>query len=144
MRHQTHRHATADNGESSAARCSGRTYFQRPHLEVSFTKNIQSLRLKSGDTFHGEGILTITKALPQPGVAYVGGYQGAPVSHLLDVMVRLNREINKILGMQAVKDRITALGGEALPLTPQEFGAKASDDSQRFGTLIRERKIMGD
>src|SRR5258706_3475396 len=46
------------------------------------------LRLGRGDTFHGEGILAITKALLQSGVSYVGGYQGAPVSHLLDVMVQ--------------------------------------------------------
>jgi indolepyruvate ferredoxin oxidoreductase alpha subunit len=57
-------------------------------MEVSFTQEIKSLRLKSGDTFHGEGILAITKGLLQSGVAYVGGYQGAPVSHLLDVMVQ--------------------------------------------------------
>src|SRR6187551_284274 len=57
-------------------------------MEVSFGKEIESLRLKSGETFHGEGILAITKALLQSGVAYVGGYQGAPVSHLLDVMVQ--------------------------------------------------------
>jgi indolepyruvate ferredoxin oxidoreductase alpha subunit len=46
------------------------------------------LRLGRGETFHGEGILAITKALLQSGVAYVGGYQGAPVSHLLDVLVQ--------------------------------------------------------
>jgi indolepyruvate ferredoxin oxidoreductase, alpha subunit len=57
-------------------------------LEVSFAREIESLRLKGGQTFHGEGILAITKALLQSGVAYVGGYQGAPVSHLLDVMVQ--------------------------------------------------------
>jgi indolepyruvate ferredoxin oxidoreductase, alpha subunit len=57
-------------------------------LEVSFAREIESLRLKQGQTFHGEGILAITKALLQSGVAYVGGYQGAPVSHLLDVMVQ--------------------------------------------------------
>ena len=68
----------------------------------------------------------------------------APAGTPVDVVTRLNREINKILGTQAVKDRITALGGEALPLTPQEFGNKASDDSKRFGALIRERKIIGD
>jgi indolepyruvate ferredoxin oxidoreductase alpha subunit len=61
---------------------------RRTALEVSFSKEIESLRLKSGETFHGEGILAITKALLQSGVAYVGGYQGAPVSHLLDVMVQ--------------------------------------------------------
>jgi indolepyruvate ferredoxin oxidoreductase alpha subunit len=57
-------------------------------LEVSFAREIESLRLGAGHTFHGEGILAITKALLQSGVAYVGGYQGAPVSHLLDVMVQ--------------------------------------------------------
>ncbi|MEO8656221.1 MAG: indolepyruvate ferredoxin oxidoreductase, partial [Ramlibacter sp.] len=57
-------------------------------MEVSFSHEIESLRLGAGQTFHGEGILAITKALLQSGVAYVGGYQGAPVSHLLDVMVQ--------------------------------------------------------
>ena len=57
-------------------------------MEVSFSKEIEALRLGAGDTFHGEGILAITKGLLQSGVAYVGGYQGAPVSHLLDVMVQ--------------------------------------------------------
>src|SRR6476469_5786405 len=56
--------------------------------EVSFAKEIESLRLGAGDTFYGEGILAVTKALLQSGVAYVGGYQGAPVSHLLDVLVQ--------------------------------------------------------
>ena len=57
-------------------------------MEVSFSKEVQLLGLGRGQTFHGEGILAITKALLQSGVAYVGGYQGAPVSHLLDVMVQ--------------------------------------------------------
>ncbi|HKX43042.1 MAG TPA: indolepyruvate ferredoxin oxidoreductase, partial [Burkholderiaceae bacterium] len=57
-------------------------------MEVSFSKEVQSLRLGAGQTFHGEGIVAVTKALLQSGVAYVGGYQGAPVSHLLDVMVQ--------------------------------------------------------
>src|SRR3990172_3908539 len=57
-------------------------------MEVSFRKEIESLRLGNGATFHGEGILAVTKALLQSGVAYVGGYQGAPVSHLLDVLVQ--------------------------------------------------------
>lgn len=57
-------------------------------MEVQFTEQIRQLQLGDGETFHGEGILAITKALLQSGVAYVGGYQGAPVSHLLDVMVQ--------------------------------------------------------
>jgi indolepyruvate ferredoxin oxidoreductase alpha subunit len=57
-------------------------------MEIQFTEEIQQLQLGAGATFHGEGILAITKALLQSGVAYIGGYQGAPVSHLLDVMVQ--------------------------------------------------------
>ncbi len=57
-------------------------------MEVQFTEEIEQLKLGAGQTFHGEGILAITKALLQSGVAYIGGYQGAPVSHLLDVMVQ--------------------------------------------------------
>jgi indolepyruvate ferredoxin oxidoreductase alpha subunit len=56
--------------------------------EVSFHSEIKSLTLGDGETFRGEGILAVTKALLQSGVAYVGGYQGAPVSHLLDVLVQ--------------------------------------------------------
>ena len=54
--------------------------------ERSFTKEVQSLRLAQGEEFRGEGILAVTKALLQSGVAYVGGYQGAPISHLMDVL----------------------------------------------------------
>lgn len=53
--------------------------------ERSFDREVQSLRLGEGDVFRGEGILAVTKALLQSGVAYVGGYQGAPISHLMDV-----------------------------------------------------------
>ncbi len=56
-------------------------------MERSFKKEVDALRLGAGATFRGEGILAVTKALLQSGVSYVGGYQGAPVSHLLDVMV---------------------------------------------------------
>ena len=57
-------------------------------MERSFASEIESLRLGDGDTFYGEGILAVTKGLLQSGVSYVGGYQGSPISHLIDVMVQ--------------------------------------------------------
>jgi indolepyruvate ferredoxin oxidoreductase alpha subunit len=54
--------------------------------ERSFAKEVADLKLGAGEEFRGEGILAITKALLQCGVGYVGGYQGAPVSHLMDVL----------------------------------------------------------
>jgi indolepyruvate ferredoxin oxidoreductase alpha subunit len=54
--------------------------------ERSFAREVEDLKLGNGDVFRGEGILAITKALLQSGVGYVGGYQGAPISHLMDVL----------------------------------------------------------
>jgi indolepyruvate ferredoxin oxidoreductase alpha subunit len=54
--------------------------------ERSFQQEVQKLRLGEGNEFRGEGILAITKALLQSGVSYVAGYQGAPISHLMDVL----------------------------------------------------------
>ena len=54
--------------------------------ERSFAKEVEELRVGDGEVFRGEGILAVTKALLQAGVSYVGGYQGAPISHLMDVL----------------------------------------------------------
>ncbi|MEO8835861.1 MAG: indolepyruvate ferredoxin oxidoreductase subunit alpha, partial [Caldimonas sp.] len=54
--------------------------------ERSFAEEVGKLRLGAGEIFRGEGILAVTKALLESGVAYVAGYQGAPISHLMDVL----------------------------------------------------------
>src|SRR5512134_1038909 len=55
-------------------------------MERSFKEEVAQLELGDGATFRGEGILAVTKALLQSGISYVGGYQGAPVSHMMDVL----------------------------------------------------------
>src|ERR1041384_3626410 len=55
-------------------------------MERSFKEEVEKLKLADGEVFHGEGILAVTKALLQSGISYVGGYQGAPVSHVMDVL----------------------------------------------------------
>lgn len=54
--------------------------------ERSFIEEVKKLRLSEGELFRGEGILAVTKALLESGVSYVAGYQGAPISHLMDVL----------------------------------------------------------
>jgi indolepyruvate ferredoxin oxidoreductase, alpha subunit len=66
--------------------------------ERSFTREVQKLRLGDGQEFHGEGILAVTKALLESGVSYVAGYQGAPISHLMDVLTDAN-DILEELGL---------------------------------------------
>ncbi len=62
--------------------------------ERSFKAEVEQLRIGAGQEFRGEGILAVTKALLQAGVAYVGGYQGSPISHLMDVF----SDANDLLG----------------------------------------------
>jgi indolepyruvate ferredoxin oxidoreductase alpha subunit len=66
--------------------------------ERSFAREVEDLKLGDGQVFRGEGILAITKALLQSGVAYVGGYQGSPISHLMDVLADA-REVLDDLGV---------------------------------------------
>lgn len=68
----------------------------------------------------------------------------APAGTPPEVIERLNREINRILGTAPVRDRIAALGGVPAPMTPAQFAAKAQEDSRRFGAIVRERRIVGD
>jgi indolepyruvate ferredoxin oxidoreductase alpha subunit len=67
--------------------------------ERSFKKEIDKLLLGEGEIFHGEGILAITKALLQSGISYVGGYPGAPMSHLIDVLADASEEILQPMGI---------------------------------------------
>jgi tripartite-type tricarboxylate transporter receptor subunit TctC len=68
----------------------------------------------------------------------------APAGTPEAIVTRLNGEINRILATPALKERIAALGGVPAPMSPAEFGAKAAEDSRRFGAVIRERRIVGD
>ena len=87
--------------------------------ERSFAKEVQDLRLGDGQEFSGEGILAITKALLQSGVGYVAGYQGAPISHLMDVLadaqdilselgVRFEASANEATAAATLAPRFTA------------------------------------
>ncbi|HSV57672.1 MAG TPA: indolepyruvate ferredoxin oxidoreductase subunit alpha [Variovorax sp.] len=67
--------------------------------ERSFVEEVKKLKLGAGEVFHGEGILAVTKALLESGVAYVAGYQGAPISHLMDVLA----DAQDILAEQGIR-----------------------------------------
>lgn len=71
----------------------------RRMAERSFAAEVEKLRLGAGEEFRGEGILAVTKALLQSGVSYVAGYQGAPISHLMDVLTDAN-DILQELGVR--------------------------------------------
>jgi len=48
--------------------------------ERSFAREVEMLRVPAETEFRGEGILAVTKALMEAGVAYVSGCQGSPAA----------------------------------------------------------------
>jgi indolepyruvate ferredoxin oxidoreductase alpha subunit len=67
--------------------------------ERTSAEDVKQLGYGAGQVLRGEGILAITKALLQSGVSYVGGYPGAPISHLLDVLADANETLLRPLGI---------------------------------------------
>src|SRR5215813_12705365 len=86
-------------GRVGHGRLPARFVVQEVPMERSFAEEVKQLQLGRGQILRGEGILAITKALLQSGVSYVGGYPGAPVSHLLDVMADANESLLKPMGV---------------------------------------------
>ena len=92
--------------------------------ERSFAREVQDLKLGEGEEFRGEGILAITKALLQSGVSYVGGYQGAPISHLMDVLADAKDVLDE-LGVHFENSRV---------------GSRRGGDARRLGALSDPRR----
>jgi len=68
----------------------------------------------------------------------------APAGTPPAIIERLNTEINRIIETPTFRDRIHQIGGNPLALTPTAFATKVTEDSKRFGALIRERGIKSD
>jgi tripartite-type tricarboxylate transporter receptor subunit TctC len=89
---------------------------------------------------------TRAKALPDlPTVAdYIPGFEssswqgvGAPASTPPEIVKKLNAEINAALADPAVKARFAALGGTPMPMTPAGFGKLISDETEKWGKVVK-------
>ena len=68
----------------------------------------------------------------------------APAGVSPSVIERMNREVNRALGLPALVDNIAKLGGDVLPLTIPEFVSRQAADRARYGAFIKEAKIKVD
>ncbi len=68
----------------------------------------------------------------------------APAGTPPAVQQRLGDVVSRIVATPALRERIAAMGGEPALLNAAEFGARMAADGRRFGSLIRERRIVGD
>ena len=115
-------------------------------MEVSFSNEIRSLSLGDGETFHGEGILAVTKALLQSGVSYVGGYQGSPITHLLDVMVQARDYMDELgVHVEACTNEASAAAMLDDPDAPPELGELQGEAEmlEQKGNWDPEAELVG-
>jgi tripartite-type tricarboxylate transporter receptor subunit TctC len=58
-----------------------------------------------------------------------------------EVIDMLNRAVNAVLAEPRLKARFAELGGEAMPMTPAEFGKLAAAETAKWAKLIRSANI---
>jgi tripartite-type tricarboxylate transporter receptor subunit TctC len=66
---------------------------------------------------------------------------GAPKNTPVDLIEKLNREINTALADPKLKTRFADLGGTVLALTPGEFGKLLADETEKWGKIVRSANI---
>jgi tripartite-type tricarboxylate transporter receptor subunit TctC len=93
---------------------------------------------------------TRSEALPDvPTVSeFVPGYKasgwfgiGSPKNTPTEIVDKLNNEINAALADPNMKARLAGLGGTALALSPADFGKLITDDTEKWGKVIRAANI---
>ena len=84
------------------------------------------------------GIPTIAEAGGLPGYA-ISSWQGvfAPAGMNPDLLRRLNTEINRILALPEMKEKLVALGSDPGSLSPEQFAAMIKADIVRFADVVK-------
>jgi tripartite-type tricarboxylate transporter receptor subunit TctC len=121
-------------------------------LFPSFPSSIEYIRTGK---LRGLAVVTATRsdALPDiPTVAeFVPGYEasswygvGAPKATPVEIVEKLNKEINAGLADPKLKARLADLGGDALALLPADFGKLIADETEKWGNVIRALNIKAE
>ena len=77
-----------------------------------------------------------------PGFELTGWYGVlAPRDTPKHIVARVNREIAKALAIPELQERLFALGAEASPSTPEEYGAFLRGEVARWGKVLKEAGI---
>jgi tripartite-type tricarboxylate transporter receptor subunit TctC len=93
------------------------------------------------------------EALPEiaPMADFLPGYEAigwfglfAPKNTPVEVIDRLNKEVNAALSDPQLKARLADLGGEPLPGSPEDFGIRVADDKEKWAKVIRAANIKAE
>jgi tripartite-type tricarboxylate transporter receptor subunit TctC len=121
-------------------------------VDVSVTSLPSSIEYIRTDTLRGLGVTTAMRAEALPDVPSIGefvpGYDvtawygvGVPKGTPVDIVEKLNKEINAGLANPKLKARLSDLGGTPLVLSPANFGKFIAEETEKWGKVIRAANI---
>jgi tripartite-type tricarboxylate transporter receptor subunit TctC len=124
-------------------------------VQVSFDPVLASIEhIKSGK-LRALAVTTATRSEVLPDVPTVGefvpGYEAsgwngvcAPKNTPIDIIEKLNKEINAGLADPRMKAKLAALGGTTLPGSSSDFGKLIAEETEKWGKVIRAANIKPD
>jgi tripartite-type tricarboxylate transporter receptor subunit TctC len=125
------------------------------HVDVTFDTLLASLEhIKTGKV-RALAVTTASRSDAVPDVPtisdFLPGYEasgwsgiGAPRNTPIEIVLKLNQEINACLTEPAIKSRLAQLGGSAHATSPVEFAKFIADETEKWGKVIRAANIKPD
>ena len=117
-------------------------------MQVSFDIMPATLEYVRAGTLRALAVTTATRSPVLPDIPTVGdfvpGYEasswhgiGIPKNTPVDIVEKLNDEINAVLADPKVIARLAEFGGVPMPMTPGQFGQFVANETEKWATVVR-------
>ena len=117
-------------------------------MQLYFVTTPSSLEYIKTGKLRALAVTTVMRAAELPDVPTLGeflpGYEasawygiGAPRETPEEIVGRLNREINAVLGEPRVRTRLMELGCTPMPGSPADFGKLIADETEKWAKVVK-------
>lgn len=122
------------------------------HVHVYFGTLTASIQFIREAKLRALAVTTAARSEALPNVPIVGDFLpdyeantwygiGAPIGMAVEIVEKLNREINSALANPEIKARLQDLGGKVMPGSPTDFARWTASETDRWADAIRATKI---
>ena len=124
-------------------------------VQIAFEDISSSIEHVRAGKLRALAVTTATRPEALPDIPAVGesvpGYAasgwsgiGAPKNTPIEVIDKLNKEINAALANPKIKARLADLGGTVLTLSPGDFGKLIAEEIDKWGKVVRAANIKAE
>jgi tripartite-type tricarboxylate transporter receptor subunit TctC len=117
-------------------------------VEGMFVTLTSGLEFVRNGSLRALGVTTATRAEVLPNVPIIAdtlpGFEsstwngvGVPKNTPVEIVTRLNRDINAVLALPQIRARFTTLGATILQTSPGEFGNHIETETEKWGKVVK-------